>query len=152
VLSDLIHNKVLIIAACSWIITQIIKTGVILFQEKRLDWNYMISSGGMPSAHSATVCSLATSIGMTEGMGSIYFSIAVVLAIIVMYDSAGVRQSVGKHSAFLNRLIKDLSFRTTRTEREEDFREFIGHTPFQVLIGALLGILISWLWIFLGSL
>lgn len=151
-LSDLIHNQTLILAGITWLIAQAIKTGVILFQEKRLDWNYMISSGGMPSAHTATVCSLATSIAMTEGMGTVYFSIAVVLAIIVMYDAAGVRQSVGEHSAFLNRLIKELSFKTTRMEREEDFREFIGHTPFQVLIGALLGILVTWLWIFLNSL
>lgn len=151
-LSDFIHNQSLILAGITWLIAQAIKTGVILFQEKRLDWNYMISSGGMPSAHTATVCSLATSIAMIEGMGSIYFSIAVVLAIIVMYDAAGVRQSVGEHSAFLNRLIKELSFKTTRLEREEDFREFIGHTPFQVLIGALLGILFTWLWIFLSSL
>ena len=151
-LSDLIHNQILIIAACTWLITQMIKTGVILVQEKRLDWNYMISSGGMPSAHTATVCSLATSIAMIEGMGSVYFSIAVVLAVIVMYDAAGVRQSVGEHSAFLNRLIKELSFKTTRLEREEDFREFIGHTPFQVFIGALLGIFIAWLWVFLSSL
>jgi acid phosphatase family membrane protein YuiD len=151
-LSDFIHNQTLILAGITWVIAQAIKTGVILFQQKRLDWNYMISSGGMPSAHSATVCSLATSIAMTEGMGSVYFSIAVVLAIIVMYDAAGVRQSVGEHSAFLNRLIKELSFKTTRSEREEDFREFIGHTPFQVLIGALLGIIITWLWIFLRSL
>jgi uncharacterized protein len=151
-LSDLIHNQVLIIAACTWIITQIIKTVVILVQEKRLDWNYMISSGGMPSAHSASVCSLATSIAMTQGMGSVYFSIAAILAIIVMYDAAGVRQSVGKHSAFLNRLVKELSFKTTPTEREEDFREFIGHTPFQVLIGALLGVFVTWLWLFLETL
>jgi acid phosphatase family membrane protein YuiD len=151
-LSDFIHNQSLILAGITWLIAQAIKTGVILFQEKRLDWNYMISSGGMPSAHTATVCSLATSIAMTEGMGSVYFSIAVVLAIIVMYDAAGVRQSVGKHSAFLNILVKELSFKTTRMEREEDFREFIGHTPFQVLIGALLGIIITWLWIFLNTL
>jgi uncharacterized protein len=151
-LSDLIHNQVLIIAACTWIITQIIKTIVILVQEKRLDWNYMISSGGMPSAHSATVCSLATSIAMTQGMGTVYFSIAAILAIIVMYDAAGVRQSVGKHSAFLNRLVKELSFKTTPSEREEDFREFIGHTPFQVLIGALLGVFVTWLWLFLETL
>ena len=151
-LSDFIHNQSLILAGFTWLIAQAIKTGVILFQEKRLDWNYMISSGGMPSAHTATVCSLATSIAMTEGMGSIYFSIAAVLAIIVMYDAAGVRQSVGLHSAFLNRLVKELSFKTTRMEREEDFREFIGHTPFQVLIGAVLGILFTWLWIFLSSL
>jgi acid phosphatase family membrane protein YuiD len=85
-------------------------------------------------------------------MGSIYFSIAVVLAIIVMYDAAGVRQSVGQHSAFLNRLVKELSFKTTRLEREEDFREFIGHTPVQVFVGALLGIFITWLWIFIDKL
>jgi uncharacterized protein len=151
-LSDLIHNQVLIIAACTWVITQAIKTVVILVQEKRLDWNYMISSGGMPSAHTATVCSLATSIAMTQGLGTVYFSIAAILAIIVMYDAAGVRQSVGKHSAFLNRLIKELSFKTTPVEREEDFREFIGHTPFQVLIGALLGIFVTWLWLFLETL
>jgi uncharacterized protein len=151
-LSDLIHNQVLIIAACSWVIAQAIKTAVILFQEKRLDWNYMISSGGMPSAHTATVCSLATSIAMTQGMGSVFFAIAVILAIIVMYDAAGVRQSVGKHSAFLNRLIRELSFKTTPNEREEDFREFVGHTPFQVLIGALVGVVVTWLWLFLEKL
>ncbi len=150
-LSDLAHNQVLIIAACVWVITQIIKVAVILVQQKRLDWSYMISSGGMPSAHTATTCSLATSIAMTQGLGSIYFAIASVLAIIVMYDAAGVRQSVGKHSAFLNRLVKELSFKTTRLEREEDFREFIGHTPVQVFVGALLGILITWLWIFIDQ-
>ncbi len=147
-LSDLIHNQVLIIAACTWVLTQAIKVVVILVQEKRLDWNYMISSGGMPSAHTATVCSLATSIAMTQGMGSTFFSIAVVLAVIVMYDAAGVRQSVGQHSAFLNRLLKEISLKSTPMEREEDFREFIGHTPFQVLIGALLGIAITWAWLF----
>jgi uncharacterized protein len=151
-LSDLIRNQILIIAICTWAITQIIKVVVILVQEKRMAWNYLINSGGMPSAHSATVCSLVTSIAMTEGMGSVYFSIAVILAVIVMYDAAGVRQSVGKHSAFLNRLIKEISFKSTPNEREEDFREFIGHTPFQVLVGALLGIFITWLWIFIDKL
>jgi uncharacterized protein len=151
-LSDLVRNQILIIAVCTWAITQIIKVLVILVQEKRMAWNYLFNSGGMPSAHSATVCSLVTSIAMTEGMGSVYFSIAVILAVIVMYDAAGVRQSVGKHSAFLNRLIKEISFKATPLERQEDFREFIGHTPFQVLVGGLLGIFIAWLWIFIDNL
>ena len=69
-----------------------------------------------------------------------------------MYDAAGVRQSVGQHSAFLNRLLKEISLKSTAVEREEDFREFIGHTPFQVLIGALLGIAITWLWLFIRPL
>jgi acid phosphatase family membrane protein YuiD len=145
--SDLTHNQVLIIAAATWAITQILKVVVILFQEKRIAWHFFVTSGGMPSSHSSTVCALATAIGMTAGMGSIYFGIAVVLAVIVMYDAAGVRQSVGQHSVVLNRLIKEMSFKVTKEERQKAFREFIGHTPLQVIIGAILGVLIAWIWI-----
>ena len=151
-LADLVGNKVLIISLCSWAIAQIIKVIVILVQEKRIAWNYFVTSGGMPSAHTATVCALATSIAMIDGLGSIGFSIAVVLAVIVMYDAAGVRQSVGQHSAILNLIVKELSTKVTKLEREKDFREFIGHTPFQVLIGALLGILIAWLGVCISNL
>jgi len=143
--SDLLQNQTLIIAAVTWAITQILKVIVVLFQEKRLAWNYFFTSGGMPSSHTATVCALATAIAMTAGVGSIYFSITVVLAVIVMYDAAGVRQSVGQHSVILNRLVKELSFKATREERQKVFREFIGHTPIQVFIGAILGILIAWI-------
>jgi acid phosphatase family membrane protein YuiD len=151
-LSDLASNKILLIALCSWAIAQIFKVIVILFQEKRIAWNYFFTSGGMPSAHTATVCALATSTAMIEGMGSIVFGITAVLAVIVMYDAAGVRQSVGQHSAILNLIVKEMSTKLTKLEREKDFREFIGHTPFQVLIGALLGILVAWTWVTLSTL
>ncbi len=150
-LSDFLNNKVLLISAASWVITQILKVLVILVQERRLAWNYLVTSGGMPSSHTATVCALATSIALTIGVGSIYFSIAVVLAVIVMYDAAGVRQSVGQHSAILNRMVREFSFRTSKQEREKDLREFIGHTPFQVFVGALLGIFIAWTWVILTN-
>jgi uncharacterized protein len=146
--SEFVNNKVLIIAICTWAITQVLKVAVILVQEKRIAWNYFVTSGGMPSSHSATVCALATAIAMTEGVGSVFFSISVVLAAIVMYDAAGVRQSVGQHSAVLNRIVKEFSFKTTG-DKQKDFREFIGHTPFQVIIGAVLGILIAWIWLFI---
>jgi uncharacterized protein len=152
VLADLVGNKILLIAICSWAIAQIIKVIVILFQEKRIAWNYFFTSGGMPSAHTATVCALATSIALIDGLGSTGFSIAVVLAVVVMYDAAGVRQSVGQHSAILNLIVKELSTKVTKLEREKDFREFIGHTPFQVVMGALLGIFIAWTWVFLSEL
>ena len=97
-------------------------------------------AGGMPSSHSATVCALSTSIAMTHGFGSTYFSIAFILAVIVMYDAAGVRQSVGQQSIFINRIVK-----THKLEIDQTLREFVGHTPFQVIVGALLGILISWI-------
>jgi uncharacterized protein len=151
VFSDLFHNEILMIAAVTWIITQIIKVIVVLFQEKRLAWNYLVTMGGMPSSHTATICAMTTAIGMTIGMGSTYFAIAVVLAVIVMYDAAGVRQSVGQHSAFLNRIIKEFSFKSSDPNAEEKFREFIGHTPFQVFIGAILGILIAWLWVVIAG-
>jgi uncharacterized protein len=150
-LSDLAHNQTLIIAAVAWTITQVLKVVVVLFQEKRIAWNYFVTSGGMPSSHSATVCALCTAIAMTVGLGSIYFSISVVLAVIVMYDAAGVRQSVGQHSAVLNRIIKEFSFHSAKVNRGQDLREFIGHTPFQVFIGAVLGILIAWSWIVLSN-
>jgi acid phosphatase family membrane protein YuiD len=142
VFSDFLDNKILIISACTWGITQILKVLIILVQEKRLAWNYFITSGGMPSSHSATVCALCTSIAMIEGTGSVYFSISTVLAIIVMYDAAGIRQSVGQQSVLINRIMK-----THKIEVERDLRELIGHTPIQVIVGAVLGILIAWSWI-----
>lgn len=150
-LSELGSNKILIISAVAWAITQVLKVLVILIQEKRLAWNYFFTSGGMPSSHTATVCALATSIAMTIGMASVFFSISVVLAVIVMYDAAGVRQSVGQHSVVLNRIVKEFRFKASKTELEQNFREFVGHTPFQVFVGALLGILIAWAWLTLGG-
>jgi len=151
-ISSLLSNQILIISICTWAIAQIIKVIVALMQEKRLIWHFFITSGGMPSAHTATVCALATSIAMIMGFGSIYFSIAAVLAVIVMYDAAGVRQSVGQHSVVLNRIIKEFSFKSTKLEWEKEMREFIGHTPFQVFVGALLGIFVAWAWVTLSSL
>ncbi len=140
--SDLIGNKVLIISACTWGITQILKVLIILVQERRLAWNYFTTSGGMPSSHSATVCALCTSIAMIEGTGSVFFSIATVLAIIVMYDAAGIRQSVGQQSVIINRIVKSHKY-----DVERELRELIGHTPIQVIVGGILGILIAWTWL-----
>lgn len=144
-----ITNKALLIPFCAWLLAQFTKTIVVLIQQKHLNWHNMISSGGMPSSHSATVCSLATVVGMTNGLGSTTFGITVILAFIVMYDAAGVRQSVGQQAAILNRIIDELRFRRI-TELERDLREFIGHTQFQVFVGAVIGILLAWLWIFLS--
>ncbi|HSW57068.1 MAG TPA: divergent PAP2 family protein [Dehalococcoidales bacterium] len=149
-MAELWDNQILFIALFSWAAAQIIKVIIILIQERRLAWNFLVSSGGMPSSHSSTVTSLATAIGLTTGISSVYFAIAVVLAMIVMYDAAGVRQSVGQHSMVLNRIIKEFSFKHPRPEFEKAFREFIGHTPLQVIIGACLGIAVAWLWIFIS--
>jgi uncharacterized protein len=116
-----------------------------------LDWSYMVSSGGMPSAHSAVVSALATSIAMTEGIGSTLFGISVVLALIVMYDSAGVRQSVSQQSVVLNRIVNELKLRQPLIKLEADLRELVGHTPFQVIVGSALGIAIAFTWLILAG-
>jgi hypothetical protein len=105
---DLITNWVLIIPLCAWIFAQLIKMLVAVSQGKGLDLSIIVSSGGMPSSHSAMVCALATAVAMTNGFGSTYFAISVILASIVMYDAAGVRQSVGIQSVVLNRIITEL--------------------------------------------
>ena len=151
-LHDLITNWVLIIALCAWMLAQLLKLLVALAQGKGLDLSFFISSGGMPSAHSAMVCALATAVGMKDGFGSAYFAITVILALVVTYDAAGVRQSVGQQSVVLNRIILELKRKEPMIKIEADLRELMGHTPFEVYIGAALGIVMAWLWLFLAGL
>ena len=144
---ELITNKVLIIPVCAWAVAQVLKLIIVLIQKKKLDLRYLVISGGMPSSHSAFVSSLATSVALIEGVGSVAFGITAILALVVMYDAAGVRQSVGKQSVVLNRIIQELTLRRSITELERDLKEFIGHTSFQVIIGGLMGVAVAWLWL-----
>jgi acid phosphatase family membrane protein YuiD len=98
------------------------------------------------------VCALATAIAIKDGFGSAYFAIAVILALVVTYDAAGVRQSVGQQSVVLNRIILELKRKEPMIKIEADLRELMGHTPFEVYIGAALGIGVAWLWLFLAGL
>ncbi len=97
-------------------------------QHPMIHLRYLVISGGMPSSHSAFVSALATSVALIEGLGSVAFGISAILALVVMYDAAGVRQSVGKQSVVLNRIIRELRLRRPIAELERDLREFIGHT------------------------
>ena len=146
-LYEIITNKALIIPICSWAIAQLLKVLVVLIQQKQLELRYFVGSGGMPSSHSAFVSALATAVALIDGFGSVAFAISVILALVVMYDAAGIRQSVGKQSVVLNRIIRELRLRRPMIEVERDLREFIGHTSFQVVVGSLLGIFIAWLWL-----
>ncbi|MFC1980121.1 divergent PAP2 family protein [Chloroflexota bacterium] len=146
-LYELITNKALIIPASAWFIAQLLKVFVVLAREKRLDWWFLVRSGGMPSSHTALVCALAAAVAMMQGVGSVAFGITAILAMVVMYDAAGVRQAVGRQSVILNRIVKELLDKRPRDEVERDLREFIGHTQFQVIAGAAVGIFVAWLWL-----
>ncbi len=151
-LYEIITNKVLVISVCAWALAQLLKLIITLVQKKRVNLRYLFASGGMPSAHSATVSALATSVAMIQGMGSVTFGIVAILALLVMYDAAGVRRSVGRQSVVLNRIVQEFRFRRPITEVERDLREFIGHTPFQVITGAALGIILAWSWLAITAL
>ncbi len=143
-LQELLHNRVLIISGCSWIAAQIIKTIIDVVVNRELNPERLIGSGGMPSCHSATVCALATSSGLIYGLSSFEFAISCLVAIIVMYDARGVRRETGNQAVLLNRILDYFrsveSPRAKITFKQEKLKELIGHTPFQVLVGALLGI------------
>jgi Uncharacterized protein conserved in bacteria len=104
----------------------------------------LVETGGMPSAHSALVAALATGVGQTVGWASPDFAIALVFAIIVMYDAAGVRQAAGKQARILNQIIDEF-FNEDHHFNEDRLKELLGHTPFQVIVGSILGVVISWL-------
>lgn len=143
-ISDLLSNHMLICAMISYFVAQILKIIITLIREKRIDLHLMFSSGGMPSSHSSTVAALCISAGRVYGVASPYFAITLVLAAIVMYDAAGVRRAAGEHAKILNRLLEDLTS-GDQARTEAGLKELIGHTPLQVLMGALLGTVVPFI-------
>jgi len=137
----LLTNRILLAAVIAWAVAQVSKTVFELIQQHKLILSRLVSSGGMPSSHTALVNGLATATGRMMGVGSATFAIAVVLASIVMYDAAGVRRAVSIQARILNQMI-DEAFQG-RPIAEKRLRELIGHTPIQVFVGALLGIAIG---------
>lgn len=113
-----------------------------VIKKKTFNFSILLSMGGMPSSHSASVTAMATSIGLIEGWDSTFFAIAACLAFIVMVDAAGLRQNAGKQAVVLNQIIKEFLSPEHRLNKEK-LKELLGHTPSQVLIGAFWGISIS---------
>ncbi len=137
---DLITNYNFICAAAGWISAQILKFIIGTIRYKRFNISLIVSSGGMPSSHSAMVCALAASLIRTVGAGSPVFAVSVALAVITMYDAANVRRYSGEHARLLNIIIDDMI--NGKEIRPKELKELIGHTPLQVIAGACLGIFI----------
>lgn len=138
----LLSNHILVSAVLAWAAAQIIKTVLAYRKTKELDLERLFGSGGMPSSHTAFVVAMATAAAMVEGLASSAFALSFILASIVMYDAAGVRQAAGQQARVLNRLIKQLRSEHILPERE--LKELLGHTPLEVLGGAVLGFLIAY--------
>ena len=136
-------NKELICAAAAWLAAQLIKCIICLVVNRSLPLNIIFGSGGMPSSHSATVCSLTAAVGFDCGVRSPLFGVCCILAFIVMYDAMGVRRETGDQGKALNDLFQLFEDMGKPISPEKKFKELVGHTPLQVVCGAILGIVVG---------
>lgn len=140
-LSEFFANKVLMITFIVWIIAQSIKVSIGVIEEKKFNFKWFIGTGGMPSSHAAGATALAVTTGLHLGFDSVAFALAAVFALVTMFDAQGVRRSTGQQAQILNKILDDIYWRG-KVESEQ-LKELIGHTPTQVFVGALLGLVVS---------
>lgn len=140
----LLSNTYLNAAVTAWVTAQLLKVLLIVLVQKRFDPKRFVGAGGMPSSHSATVCALAISVMKQYGFASSNFAFVAIFACIVMYDAAGVRRAAGEQAKILNKMKENWNG-NSQEAFEKNLNEFLGHTPFQVAAGALLGGIIGWL-------
>ncbi len=137
----LLHNRILVASTLAWLIAQLLKFFGTFIREGRFSAERLFGAGGMPSSHSAFVVTLAVGVGQSVGWDQPLTAVTIVFSMIVMYDAAGVRRAAGKQARVLNRIIHDLA--ESKQFKEERLKELLGHTPFEVISGALLGIMIG---------
>ena len=140
-LQELIHNPFLIASLSAWFWAQVIKTIINAFVTKSWDLTRLVGDGGMPSGHSATVSSLAVMSALVYGVGSFAFAVSFILAIIVCHDAMGVQLETEKQAQLINEIVKTFHVLTSKELPEVKLKEFVGHTPIQVLAGIALGVL-----------
>ena len=144
--TSLLHNFPLVCAGTGWILAQIIKVFTGVFKQRKFSITALLfGNGGMPSSHSASVTALAISSGLCYGFDSGFFAIALMFAIIVMGDAAGVRRETGEQAKILNRITQDMFKHLSPEEINRNLKELVGHTPLQVVIGSALGLVIPFL-------
>jgi acid phosphatase family membrane protein YuiD len=133
--------KFLLAPLVAWAIAQAAKVIMTSMRQRRLNLRVLAETGGMPSSHAAIVMGLTTAVGKYAGVSSAAFAIALIFSFVVMYDAAGLRRAAGRQAAILNRLVEDLVH--MRGMQEQRLRELLGHTPFEVVVGALLGFVVG---------
>ena len=137
-INEIFKNKYIVVPLLLWFLIQVFKVIYDLITTKKFNFKRIMGAGGMPSSHSAVVTSIATLIGKSEGVDSPIFALSVVFAMVVMYDAAGVRRAAGKQASVLNKIVQTPGL--SNIEVHEKLLEALGHTPLQVFVGALIGI------------
>ena len=141
--NELLSNQVLVSSVVGWVVAQVLKTIIDCALNRSFSPERLVGAGGMPSSHSATVCALVVSSGICYGFASFELAISFVLAAVVMYDATGVRQETGKQARLLNLILEQDLLKWKTEEFQKKLKEFVGHTPLQVLAGAVLGVVLA---------
>ena len=138
--ADLVTNPFLITAVSSWFVAQVLKTVIHAIVNRKIDIYRLFGDGGMPSGHSATVSSVAVLAALVYGTASFQFAISAVLAIIVCHDAMGVRRETGKQAIVINEMVRAFEVLASKDLPEVKLKEFVGHTPVQVIAGIITGV------------
>ena len=133
--------NILVTTFIAWLIAQSVKVLLGVFAEKRFNFKWFVGTGGMPSSHASAVSALATSVGLHTGFSSPHFAIALLFAVVVLFDAQGVRRASGEQAEILNKILDDIYWK--KRIKEDRLKELLGHTPVEVLAGTALGILIA---------
>ena len=141
--NEILSNQVLVSAVAGWIVAQVLKTMLDFALNRTINWERMVGSGGMPSSHSATVCGLTTAAALHYGVSSFEFAVCFVLSMVVMYDATGVRRETGKQAKLLNSILSENPLKLNAEVLQEKLKEYVGHTPLQVVAVAILGICLA---------
>ena len=139
--TSLIQNKYIYVPILSWLGIQTFKLIYDLITTKKFNFKRILGAGGMPSSHSSVVMSLTTLVGKEYGLDSAIFAVSLIFSFIVMYDAAGVRRAAGKQAKLLNKIVETPGL--TSLQVSEKLVEVLGHTPMQVFVGALIGVIIG---------
>ena len=143
-MNNIFNNKFLCVPFCVWLAIQIMKFITDWIVNKKPNFKRLVGAGGMPSSHSAVVATLTTLIGQEYGVESGIFAMSCVFSAIVRYDAAGVRRAAGKQATLLNKLVENAT--NSGIVVSEKLVEVLGHTPLQVLVGAIIGVLVGLLY------
>jgi acid phosphatase family membrane protein YuiD len=143
-MGQLFENDILMVSAVAWALAQVSKMLIYLLREGEIKARYVTAAGGMPSSHSALVTALATRVGMQYGVNSGLFAVAAIFAAVVLYDAAGVRRAVSHQARIINRMLEEVI--EYQRFNEKRLLELLGHTPFEVFVGLLLGLVTALSW------
>ena len=149
-MKELFSNQILVAATVAWLLAQVVKVPLEYLRTREWNWALLLSTGGMPSSHSALVSAMAHGVGLYQGFDSPLFALGFVLTAIVVYDATGIRRQAGQHAALINAIINDLTTGSPiKDAQQKQLKEILGHTPLEALGGIVWGVAFAtlfWYW------